>query len=92
MPYDYRKDQPTNRMDTPVSLGSRASVVTPSNDDFPEYAKAIEVIAAGTLVFLPTQNDDADTITVTAEVGYTTNVNVRRVLPATTATVIAIFD
>lgn len=94
MPFNPRLD-PTNGARERLGLGRKARVVTPSDtDDLEPYARAIEVVTAGNLVFLPMENDDADTITVTAApVGYRTSVAVRRVLATgTTAAVVTVDD
>ena len=94
MPYDATKDtNQTNSMKTKDGVGARAVIVTPGAADLDSYAKVVEVVTEGDLVYLPTMNADANTITVTAApVGYRTPTNVRRVLAGTTATVVAIYD
>lgn len=93
MAYDASKDLHKNV--DPSALGAKADSVTPNDStDLTFYAKAVEVVAAGDLVYLPAKNADGDTITVTgAPVGYRTVCRVRRVLSTgTTATVIAVYD
>lgn len=95
MAYDRTKDIGTNTAETKDGLGRKSLALTASDaTDFTHYAKAVEVVAAGNLVYLPTKNADNDPVTVTdAPVGYVTSCNVRRVLSTgTTATWRAVFD
>lgn len=67
-------------------------MLTPGASDFTDVAKCIEVVAAGNLTYIPVNNLDAATVTVTAApVGWCSNVAVRR-LTAATATVVATYD
>jgi hypothetical protein len=95
MPYDAAKDPNSTDRAMPHGFSKKGRVVEPSNTvDLDPYARAIVVVAAGNLVYLPSKNDDEDTITVTdAPVGYTPPHQVRRVLATgTTATVVTVDD
>jgi len=94
MPYDPNRD-PTNGYTSPITLCRKQEVVTPADaTDLQVYARFIEVTGAGNLVYLPVENDDADTVTVTgAPVGWRSSCAVRRVLSTgTSATVVACRD
>jgi hypothetical protein len=74
-----------------TSFGRKGRVVTPSDTvDLDPIAKAIQVVSAGNLVYIPAGNSDANPITVTdAPVGYIPIHIVRRVkATGTTATVV----
>lgn len=93
MPFDPTRVTGTMARIEKDGLGSKAYVVTPADAELPTYAKCVEVVATGDLVYVPTNNADAGIITVTgAPVGYRTPTTVRRVMAATTATVIAVQD
>lgn len=94
MSYDPNQD-PTKGYRSPITLVRKQEVVTPSDTvDLAPYARFIEVTVAGNIVYLPGENGDGDTITVTAAtVGWKSSCLVRRVLATgTTATVIACRD
>ncbi|SFZ86012.1 hypothetical protein SAMN02983003_3184 [Devosia enhydra] len=93
MPYDASKDPFALAAPALLGFGKSGRVVTPHNtNDLNPYAKAIQVVAAGNLVYLPVGNADGDNITVTsAPVGYMPPHRVRRVLATgTTATVVTV--
>lgn len=95
MPYDRSKDPNATDRGMPLGFSKKGRVVTPSNGvDLDPYARAIVVVAAGDLVYLPSMNDDGDTVTVTdAPVGFNPPHQVRRVLATgTTATVVTVDD
>lgn len=77
------------------TFGRRGLTVVPSDStDLPVGAKAITVLEAGSLAFVPLDNDDGDSIAYEAvQVGFIAPFLVRRVLATgTTATVAAIYD
>lgn len=93
MPYDASKDPYANDRSAPTGFPKMGRVVTPSDSvDLNPYARAIQVVAASNLKYLPSGNADDAPITVTgAPVGYTPPHQVRRVLATgTTATVVTV--
>lgn len=95
MPYDPSKDPYATSRAMPLGFARKGRVVAPSNDnDIDPYPRAIQVVAAGNLVYIPSGNGDSDAITVTAApVGYTPPHQVRRVkATGTTATVVTVDD
>lgn len=95
MPYDRTKDPNDTDRAMPLGFAKKGRVVTPSDTvDLDPYARAIMVVAQGDLVYLPSMNDDGDTITVTdAPVGFVPPHQVRRVLATgTDATVVTVDD
>lgn len=92
MPYIAGKD-PTNGVRSLVSPQWSQRVVSPSDtDDLDPYARIIEVVAEGNVVYIPAKNADDAPITVTgAPVGWRSPVMVRRVKSSgTTATVVTV--
>lgn len=96
MPFDPDAQQSsTNDIVSKDGFGSRGIVVTPDDaNDLLRYAKAIQVISAGSLAFIPTRNLDTEIVTISdAPVNFVPLTTVRRVMATgTTATVIAIYD
>lgn len=92
--YDATKDPFPHAYSGPAGFGRRGRAVTPSDStDLDPYARAIVVSEAGDLVILPTENDDADTITFTdCPVGFTPPYQVRRVLATGTTASVATVD
>ena len=90
MVYDPTKDPKPNNA---FVFGRKARAVTPHDDnDLDPYAKIV-VLTAGTLVVLPMQNDDGDTITFgELPVGYVVPFDVRRVLDTGTTAGVATID
>lgn len=75
------------------SFGRQGVLVTPGASDLADgVCKALFVVAAGDVTFIPDGNDNADTITVSsAPIGLVIPFRVRRVTAAT-ATVVAVYD
>jgi len=95
MPYDPTRDPFNAYNASRDSFGAKGRQVTPHDvNDLNPYAKAIEVIAAGNLKYLPVGNaDDAPIIITNAPFGYRPPHRVRRVFAdGTTATVITVED
>lgn len=98
MAYDKTKDPNAgNNYSAGRRRGSRASkgkAITPSDTvDLTSYASGVVVTAAGNVKFLPSGNDDADTITVTAApVGFVPPFQVRRVFATGTTASVASID
>lgn len=92
MTYDPTKDPYKNFSGSLTTLGQSFRAITPHADnDIEPYPKAIEVTVAGNLTVLPLKGETPVTYTA-VPVGFSPKVRCRRVLPATTATVIAIDD
>jgi hypothetical protein len=92
--YDASKD-PNPVAASRASFGRKGAAIVPSDStDLTAYAKAIVVTAAGNLVILPVENDDAATITFTGcAVGFIPPFQVRRVFSTgTTASVASILS
>ncbi len=92
MSYDATKDPFKGTSRDSESFGNKSRTVTRSDSvDLNTYAKLL-VTVGGTLVVLPVENADVDTVNLgTVAAGFIPPFNVRRVmLTGTTATVITI--
>ncbi len=98
MPYDKTKDPATGN---PYSAGRRKAArhpkgvtIVPSDTvDLASYAAGLVVVAAGNVKYIPSQNADADTITVTgATVGMIIPHQVRRVFATGTTATLATLE
>ncbi len=96
MPYDASKDPhaSTSTRVSSMTNGSRASIVTPSNDtDLASYAKAIVLLTAGNVAYLPAENADGVTLAfVDLPAGWVSPHRVRRVLVTGTTATVATVD
>jgi hypothetical protein len=93
MPYEFSKDPYAQTSAGLNGIPGKLEAVTPSDTtDFTTYKRGLMVIVGGNVNFLPAQNDDGDTVTMTSLAsGDIIQCRVRRVLAAgTTATVRAI--
>lgn len=79
---------------TASSFGPKGRMVTPSDSvDLDPVAKAIQVVSAGNLVYVPEGNDPGSVITVTgAPVGLIPFHRVRRVMATGTTAVVSTSD
>ncbi len=98
MAYDKTKDPSTGN---PYTSSRRkaarhpkgVTVVASDTVDLAAYAAGLVVITAGNIKYLPSQNADADTITVTAApVGFIIPHQVRRVFATGTTGAVATLD
>jgi hypothetical protein len=101
MPYSRDRDQFPSSMPTPQSQARRKHPITPSASDLDPYAKAIVIHVTGggraSLTYIPTDNDDAQTVTVEVADGWVSDTSVRRVsalsvMGAGTATVWGLYN
>lgn len=96
MPYDASKDPhaSTSGKVSSITNGSKATVVTPSNDtDLASYAKAVVTLTAGNLAYLPAENADGVTLAfVDLPAGWVSPHRVRRVLTTGTTATVATVD
>lgn len=98
MAYDKTKDPSTGN---PYTAGRRKAArhpkgvtVVPSDTvDLASYAAGLVVVTAGNVKYIPSQNADADTITVTAApVGFVIPHQVRRVFATGTTGAVATLE
>lgn len=98
MPYDKTKDPATGN---PYSAGRRKTarapkgvlVVGSDTVDMTTYAPGLVVVTAGNIKYIPSQNADADTITITAApVGLVLPHQVRRVFVTGTTGAVATLE
>ena len=98
MAYDKTKDPSAGN---PYTAGRRKSarhpkgvlVVASDTADMTSYAAGLVVVTAGNIKYLPSQNADADTITVTAApVGFIIPHQVRRVFATGTTGAVATLE
>jgi hypothetical protein len=82
MAYDKTKDPLYATAATAISPGRRMAAVTPSDsEDLAAYAKSLRIETAGTLKFIPVENDDEDVVTLEVTAGEVLDfVQVRRVM------------
>ncbi|MCJ9729550.1 hypothetical protein [Bradyrhizobium sp. PRIMUS42] len=94
MAYDATKDPLQTSRGSAFNFGSLGRVVTPNdNTDLDPYAKSLVVTAAGNLVIIPVQNDDAAPITFTGlSAGQVIPYRVRRVKSTGTTASVATID
>jgi hypothetical protein len=95
MAYDASKDTRLKNTKTLLSNGSKGTLVSPSNSvDLTAYAKAIVLLTAGNVAYIPVLNaDDAPMSFVDLPAGWVSPHQVRRVnLTGTTATVATVED
>ncbi|TIW21456.1 MAG: hypothetical protein E5V63_29300 [Mesorhizobium sp.] len=84
---------PWNATPNETNFGQRGAQITPNDDaDLDTVSKGLVVLISGTLVFIPADNEDNETLTYgTLPVGAVVPYFVRRVLATgTTATVASI--
>lgn len=83
MPYSRDRDQFSSSLPTPQSQARRKQQLTPGASDLDPYAKAVVVhVTTGgraSITYLPTDNDDAQTVTVEVADGWVSDTAVRRV-------------
>lgn len=98
MPYDKTKDPAVSN---PYSSGRRKNARHPIGKlvagsdtvDLTSYAAGLVVVTAGNIKYIPSQNADADTITITAApVGMIIPHQVRRVFATGTTGAVATLD
>lgn len=95
MPYDPKKDPYGHFDDQPDYPGGAGKMAVLSDTvDLVRYAKRIVMVKTGDVVYLPVENDDADTLTFTGlPAGWKSPHRVRRVLATgTTAAAVATVD
>ena len=83
MPYSRDRDPFPSSVPTPQSQARRKLQIPPSGADLEPYAKAVVVHVTGggraSLTYIPTDNDDAQTVTVEVADGWVSETAVRRV-------------
>jgi len=96
MPYDESKDPFRTIGDAVLANGSKGAEVEPDDEnDLTRYVKAVVLLSAGTLSYIPIDNADDAPISYTDDlpVGWVSPHRVRRVLETgTTATVATVED
>ena len=81
-------------LSNPQMYGRRAVTVTPADEDLAEVARAVQVTGTGGGARLDIMPPNQDTYVTydPVTVGFMPSVQARRIGPATTATVVAIYD
>lgn len=90
MPYDPAQDPHATAPDALLANGSEGRVLTPSDTvDIAAYPRAVVVLQAGNLAYLPSRNADGQVLSfVNLPAGWVSPHRVRRVMATgTTATV-----
>ena len=84
MTYDATKDLHAGVRAGIDSLGVKSRLITPGASDIDPYAKSVVCATSGNVTYLPKENADADTVTLTGvPAGYILPHQVRRVTAAT---------
>jgi len=81
-------DPYSSEIETAISPGKAARVITPSGSDIDPVAKSLLVLATGNITFVPVGNADGDSITITgAPAGAVIPIRVRRVTSGSVAAI-----
>jgi len=82
------------RYANPLMFGRRAEAITPADADLPEVARAVQVtsIAGGARLDIMPPGQDTYVVYDGVVLGFLPALQAKRVGPATTATVVAIYD
>ena len=85
MPYDASKDRTSQKTNTTFQARRARAIVPNDNVDLDPYVKCVYVGSTGNLVYIPTKNQDTDSVTLAnAPVGYHP-IQARRILTTSTA-------